>query len=168
MQLIDYSQLTPAQRGQLLEIQLPSEQQCFAGDIADALYLLLGCGSDQRRGVALLLDDVPRAFLLLQRGAFLPAWGQPDAAMMTALQVDRRFQGQGLGRFCMQALPALLRTMWPDLRRLQLSVDRANLGALALYRATGWRESGNGFRARVGYEQQMSLLLAGSTFDRCG
>ena len=159
MHLTDYRDLTPTQREQLLDIQLRPEQQPFAGDMASALYTLLSSDSPDRRGVVLLLDNVPRAFLLLQRGAFLAPWARADAATINALQVDQGVQGRGLGRFCMQALPGLVRQLWPEVHRLQLSVDPDNHAALALYRASGWLDSGDGYRARQGYECQLTLLL---------
>lgn len=159
MQLIDYRDLSKAQREQLIDIQVHPEQQRYAGDMAGALYILLSTDSDDMRGVVVLLDAVPRAFLLLQRGAFLPPWAHVDAATINALQVDRRFQGRGLGRFCMQALPGLVRAIWPDVRRLQLSVDPDNHAALALYRGSGWIDTGNGYHARQGYECQLTLML---------
>ncbi|WP_342623351.1 GNAT family N-acetyltransferase [Pseudomonas alkylphenolica] len=159
MQLIDYRDLSQAQRDQLAGIQVQPEQLRYCGDMASALYILLGTESDDMRGVVLLLDAEPRAFLLLQRGAFLPPWAAADAATINALQVDRRLQGRGLGRFCMQALPDWVRACWPDVRRLQLSVEPDNHAALALYRGTGWIDSGNGYRARKGYECQLTLML---------
>jgi ribosomal protein S18 acetylase RimI-like enzyme len=159
VQLIDYRDLSQTQRDHLLDIQLHPEQQRYAGDMASALHLLLSTDSDDMRGVVVVLDALPRAFLLLQRGAFLPPWAQVDAATINALQVERRFQGRGVGRFCMQALPGLVRALWPEVRCLQLSVDPDNHAALALYRATGWIDSGNGYRARKGFERQLTLML---------
>ncbi|MND90343.1 GNAT family N-acetyltransferase [Pseudomonas sp. Hg3Tf] len=159
VQLTDYRDLSQTQRDQLIDIEVHPEQRHFAGDISSALYILLSVDSDDMRGVVVLLDSVPQAFLLLQRGAFLPAWAEADAAMLSALQVDRRQQGQGLGRFCMTALPSLVRTVWPDVGRLQLSVDLDNHAALAFYQATGWTYTGDGYRARRGFERQMTLLL---------
>lgn len=159
MQLMDYRDLNHAQRAQLFDIQLHPEQQQYAGDVASTLHVLLSCTSDHRRALVLVLDEVPQALLLVQRGAFLPAWAKVGAATMMALQVDKRVQGRGLGRCCMNALPAVVRAMWPDVDRLQLSVDRDNHPALGLYRATGWEDSGDGYRARSGYELCMTLML---------
>jgi ribosomal protein S18 acetylase RimI-like enzyme len=159
VQLIDYRDLNRAQRAQLLDIQLQPEQQRYAGDVASALYLLLNCQSDHRRALVIVFDSVPRGLLLLQRGAFLPTWAKPGAAMITALQVDERLQRRGLGRGCMEALPAATRAMWPDVECLQLSVARDNHSALGLYRATGWKDSGDGYPARSGHEWCMTLML---------
>ncbi len=103
--------------------------------------------------------DQDQGFLLLKRGAHLPPWARHDAATLHALQVDWRAQGQGLGRWCLAALPARVREVWPQVRCLQLSVDTDNQAALRLYRAAGWVDSGEGYRGRVGYERQMTLML---------
>ncbi|MFS0828850.1 GNAT family N-acetyltransferase [Pseudomonas phoenicis] len=158
MQLIDYRDLTQAQQAQVLDIHLPPEQRRHAGDAASALYLARN-PSEQQRCLVLVHRHVPRGLLLLQRGVFLPAWAAADAAMLIALQVDRRYQGQGLGRACLQALPAVVRALWPDIGRLQLSVAPDNHLAQRLYRHSGWSDSGLGHRARDGYELSMSFAL---------
>ncbi len=159
MQLIDYRDLCPAQREQLIEIEVLAEQVRFAGDIASALYRLLSVDSDDRRGVVLLMNSEPKAFMLLERRAFLPAWADPQAIMLSALQVDRRCQGRGAGRFCMAALPSMARSLWPDARRLELSVAADNQAAIALYLSTGWVDAGNGYRGRIDYERRLILRL---------
>ncbi|MDZ5604694.1 GNAT family N-acetyltransferase [Pseudomonas sp. RP23018S] len=158
MHLIDYRDLSAAQRAQVLDIHLSPEQQRYAGDVESALYLLHAC-SERQCCLVMLVEQRPRGLLLLQRGAFLPTWAEPDAAMLIALQVDQRAQGQGLGRACMQALPAVVRALWPDIGRLQLSVAPENVAAVGLYQATGWVHSGPGYRTAQGQELSMSLLL---------
>lgn len=159
MQLIDYRDLTPIQRSQLIDIEVRPEQIRFAGDVANALYILVSTRADDRRGIAIVHEGVPRGFMLIERAPFLPFWAQADAAALCAFQIDQRMQGQGLGRFCMGALPVLVRALWPEVRLLQLSVDPENQAALGLYLSTGWRDTGTGCRARQGYERQLSLML---------
>lgn len=158
-QLIDYHELSQLQRDQLNDVAVLPDQLGYAGDIPSGLFRLLDSQSQDIRALVLLVDGVPRGFMLLQRAAFLPAWAQADAATLHAVQVDHRFQGQGLWTWCMQALPALVRASWPDVGRLQLSVDPLNHAALACYRATGWMDSGKGFRARIGHECQLTYVL---------
>ncbi|WP_312933461.1 GNAT family N-acetyltransferase [Pseudomonas sp.] len=158
MHLTDYRDLTAAQRAQLLDIRLSPEQQRHAGDVESALYLLQAC-SERQCCLVMLVEQRPRGLLLLQRGAFLPNWAEPHAAMLIALQVDQEVQGQGLGRACMQALPGVVRALWPDIHCLQLSVAPENVAALALYRATGWVHGGPGYRTPQGEELSMTLLL---------
>jgi ribosomal protein S18 acetylase RimI-like enzyme len=159
IQLLDYHALNPQQLDQLSDIAVLPDQLIYSGDIASGLYMLVNTQSKDIRALVWLVDDVPRGFMLLQRGAFLPPWAETDAATLHAVQVDHRFQRRGLWTSCMRVLPAMLEASWPEIRRLQLSVDPLNQGALACYRATGWVDSGTGFRTRNGYECQLSFVL---------
>lgn len=159
LQLVNYTELAPALHEPLRRIELLPAQRQFAGDIEGALYTLLSTPGECICGLVLLLDGQPQGFMLLRRGALLPPWAQADAATLHSLQIDRRVQQRGLGRFCLGALPAQVRQLWPQVRRLQLSVDADNQTALGLYQAQGWRDSGEGFRARVGFERQLTFML---------
>jgi GNAT superfamily N-acetyltransferase len=103
--LTPYPDLSPLQLQQLLEIEIRPEQKMYSGDVDTALYTLLGCPDDDIQGFALLVSEVPRAFLLLKHGRFVPHWAHPQAATLHALQVHWRLQGRGLGRACLEALP---------------------------------------------------------------
>jgi ribosomal protein S18 acetylase RimI-like enzyme len=157
--LVSHEQLTLVQRQQLLDIEVHPAQKDFSGDIHGALATLLDRPGADIRGFALLHDEVPRAFLLLKRGAFLAPWADRDAATLHALQVDRRLQRQGLGRQCLAQLPQAARQLWPDIAQLQLSVDAENQAGLGLYLALGWVDSGEAYRGRIGYERRLSLRL---------
>lgn len=159
LQLIHYAEMTPAQRACLAAIEVLPAQRAFAGDIEGALYTLCGAKGDDVRGLALLADEVPRAFMLLKRGAHLPPWARTDAATLHALQVDWRQQGRGLGRSCLAQLPQRVREVWPQVGCLQLSADADNQAALGLYRAAGWVDTGQGYKGRTGYERQMTLVF---------
>ena len=158
MQLSDYDQLNPVQRERLKGLEVHPEQQLHAGAIDSALYLLSSANREQIRGLVLLLDGEPCGFMLLQRG-LRASWSEPGAATVSALQIDRRYQGRGLWRLCMQALPGWVHGVWPEVERLQLSVDPGNQAAIACYRATGWHDTGNGYPARVGYERRFTFLI---------
>ena len=158
MQLSDYDQLSPVQRERLSRLEVHAEQRLHAGAIDSALYLLSSASHEQMRGLVLLLEGDPCGFLLLQRG-LCASWSEPRAVTVSALQIDRRYQGRGLWRLCMQALPAWVQGVWPEIERLQLSVDPANQTAMACYRATGWQDTGNGYPARVGHERRFTFLI---------
>jgi ribosomal protein S18 acetylase RimI-like enzyme len=159
VQLVDYLDLTPEQRQQLLDIEVTPEQKDFSGDIASALYSLVGLSEDAVRGFALLVEGVPLAFLLVKRGQMLAPWAHAQAATVNALQVDYRQQKRGLGRACLAALPAAVGRVWPQVIRLELSVDAGNEAALGLYRAMGWVDQGEAYKGRVGFERRMVLGL---------
>ena len=157
--LTPYPDLSPLQLQQLLEIEIRPEQKMYSGDVDTALYTLLGCPDDDIQGFALLVSEVPRAFLLLKHGRFIPHWAHPQAATLHALQVHWRLQGRGLGRACLEGLPGAARQAWPGVRQLELSVDADNTAAIGLYQAFGWVDSGEAYRGRIGYERRFVLAL---------
>lgn len=157
--LAPYETLTAAQQQQLASLEVHPEQLAYSGDIDCALNSLLVNPSPGIKGFALLADDVPVAFLLLKRPPFLPAWASQDTATLHALQVDRRCQGQGYGKACLQALPEVARQAWPEINGLELSVDAHNEAALGLYLKQGWVDRGDAYKGRIGYERRMALAF---------
>ncbi|KIQ59321.1 GNAT family N-acetyltransferase [Pseudomonas fluorescens] len=158
-QLVPYEALTPQQREQVEAIEIHPAQMQYAGDIHGALHTLLSRPGPGVKGFALVANDVPVAFLLLKRPPVLPAWANEHSATLHALQVDHRVQGQGYGKACLEALPAVARAAWPEIRGLELSVDADNAAAIGLYTRLGWVDSGEAYRGRIGYERRMGLMF---------
>jgi GNAT superfamily N-acetyltransferase len=104
--LAPYETLTAAQQQQLASLEVHPEQLAYSGDIDCALNSLLVNPNPGIKGFALLADEIPVAFLLLKRPPCLPHWADEHSATLHALQVDRHQQGRGLGKACLQALPA--------------------------------------------------------------
>ncbi|MDU8499844.1 GNAT family N-acetyltransferase [Pseudomonas syringae] len=158
--LVDYHDLNASQRQQLGHLEVTQEQTQFSGDIYTALNTLLVNPSPNVCGFVLLGDDKPVGFFLLKRGDCLPHWAQEElAATLHALQIDHREQGKGLGKACLQALPATLRLKWPDITHLMLSVDADNSAAIGLYSGQGWVDTGEAYRGRIGFERRLVLTL---------
>ncbi|MBC3338864.1 MULTISPECIES: N-acetyltransferase [Pseudomonas] len=157
--LAPYETLTAVQQQQLATLEVHPEQLPYSGDIYCALNSLQVNPSPGIRGFALLADDIPVAFLLLKRPPCLPHWASEHSATLHALQVDRHQQGRGLGKACLQALPAAARQAWPQITALELSVDSDNVAAMSLYLQQGWVDRGEAYKGRVGYERRLSLLF---------
>ncbi|WP_260956932.1 GNAT family N-acetyltransferase [Pseudomonas citri] len=157
--LVSYEDLTPLQREQVAAIEIHPEQIRFSGDVHGALHTLLSPPGPGVKGFALLAGEVPVAFLLLKRPPMLPAWANEHSATLHALQVDHRAQGKGYGKACLQALPAVARATWPEIRGLELSVDADNASAIGLYTRLGWVDSGEAYKGRIGYERRMGLVF---------
>lgn len=155
--LVPYETLNAHQRQQVQAIEVHQEQIRFCGDIHGALHTLLSKPGPGVEGFALLVEDIPVAFLLLKRPPVLPAWADEHSATLHALQVDQRHQGKGYGKACLHALPDVARQAFPQIKGLELSVDADNVAAIALYAKFGWVDSGEAYRGRIGYERRMGL-----------
>jgi GNAT superfamily N-acetyltransferase len=157
--LVAYEALTAVQRQQASAIEVHPEQLPFCGDMYCALNSLLAKPSPGVKGFALLADDIPVAFLLLKRPPCLPHWADAHSATLHAFQVDRRQQGSGFGKACLQALPTAALETWPQIKALELSVDTDNVAAMGLYLGAGWVDSGEAYKGRVGYERKLKWVF---------
>ncbi|MGO4800212.1 GNAT family N-acetyltransferase [Pseudomonas sp. W22_MBD1_FP4] len=157
--LVAYEALTAVQRQQASAIEVHPEQLPFCGDMYCALNSLLAKPSPGVKGFALLADDIPVAFLLLKRPPCLPHWADAHSATLHAFQVDRRQQGRGFGKACLQILPTAAIETWPQIKALELSVDTDNVAAMGLYLGAGWVDSGEAYKGRVGYERKLKWVF---------
>ena len=60
---------------------------------------------------------------------------------LRGLLIDAARQGQGIGHAAFTALPDHLRSTYPELDAVWLTVDTPNTAAIRLYEATGWQRS---------------------------
>ena len=153
--LCAYEDLTPRQCEQLRQIEVRPEQIAFCGTIDSALHSLPARPHAGIKGLVLLVDEVPVAFLLLKREPLLAHWAAVGSATLHALQVDSRAQGQGLGKACLRELPQAIDQFWPEIDQLMLSVSPFNTSALAFYLSQGWVEQGEAYRG----ERRLVLSL---------
>lgn len=157
--LVVYQDLSDTQCLQLEQLEVHRQQLDFCGDIHCALNTLLVRPSPNIKGFVLLADEMPVGFFMLKRDDCLPHWAQAGSATLHALQIDYRQQGKGLGKACLDALPAAVHLAWPDIDQLMLSVDADNLPAMRLYASHGWVDTGEAYRGRIGFERRLALQL---------
>ena len=153
--LCAYEDLTPLQRKQLRTIEVRPDQIAFCGNIESALHSLPAQPHAGIKGLALLSDELPVAFLLLKREPLLAHWAEAGSATLHAFQVDSRVQGLGLGKACLRELPRAIQQFWPEISQLMLSVSPFNASALAFYLSQGWTEQGEAYRG----ERRLVLSL---------
>lgn len=153
--LCTYDDLTAEQRQQLRAINVHPEQLPYCGDIECALYSLPATPHAGIKGFVLLGDDLPVAFLLLKRAPLLAHWAEPGSATVHAFQVDKRLQGQGIGKTCLNLLARQLHGYWPEINQLMLSVSPFNTSALHFYKGQGWIEGGEAYQG----ERCLTLAL---------
>lgn len=160
--LTPYESLSPTQQRQLLEIALLPEQVRHVGDIHGGLHTLTARPVVDRQGFVLLIDDIPQGFFVLKRRSLLPDWARDRPRITTtlhALMIDKGFQGLGLGKRCLRALPGLARALWPDTEQLMLAVEAGNHPARQLYLTLGWQDLPESNPEHASVERLMLLRL---------
>lgn len=104
----------------------------------------------------MILDDTPRlSFHAIHAGADLVGmfkldplyperhdFADPTDLGLRGVLIDRGQQGRGFGARAMAALPAYASALYPEKRRLVLTVNLLNPAAYASYRKAGFRDTG--------------------------
>lgn len=96
--LCAYEDLTPRQREQLREIEVRPEQIAFCGTIESALHSLPVQPQAGIKGLVLLNDELPVAFLLLKREPLLAHWAEPGCATFARTTGRQPCSGPGIGQ----------------------------------------------------------------------
>ena len=73
--------------------------------------------------------------------------------------IDKGFQGLGLGKQCLRALPELTQALWPATEQLMLAVEAGNHPARQLYLTLGWQDLPESDADHAGVERLMLLPL---------
>lgn len=94
--------------------------------------------------MAILLGDTVIGYYRIERSArSLTGRGVDRYALgLRSFQLDRAWQGRGLGTAAMQALLADLGARWANARTLLLTVSPRNTAALRVYLRTGFADQG--------------------------
>lgn len=131
-----------ALRSAVLGLHVHPEQYAYVSStdvsLADAEQCL---GSTP---MAILLENTPVGYYRIEHTARSVADRDFDVPSLglRSFFIDTRWQGRGFGVPALRALCADLVTRHPDARLLVLTVNCRNLAALALYRRTGFVDSG--------------------------
>jgi ribosomal protein S18 acetylase RimI-like enzyme len=139
---VTLSPLTDDLRAGVLAIEVLPEQVRFAGTPAAAMPV--ADREPARESVVILRDGAVVGYFQLDTRSVPGAPAAQDIIGLRGLAIDRRAQGQGVGRGAMLALPAYVRERFPQRRFVALTVNVDNPPAIALYRGTGFVETGTG------------------------
>lgn len=134
--------VTASLRPAVLGVAVHPDQLPFVGRVGDSLADVEVCpGSD---ALALLVDDAVVGYVRIDRRA--SALGDlplaEGAVALRSFMIDARRQGEGLGRRALAAIHAWIDGRHPDRERIVLTVNVRNEAAVYVYRAAGYRESG--------------------------
>lgn len=169
VRLLAWPALDAAQREAVNRLRISQEHESFAGTIARAVAECEANSGDDLCGVAVVDGHEVVGFLVMKRRTRAPDWALPDDAVLSALRIDQRQQGRGLGSMALALLPAWVRAWWPEARCLALSVDEHNAAGIKTYARAGWIDQGVRVAGRIGFVRYMRLVLDGmSTPGRGG
>lgn len=106
----------------------------------------MGDADPGRVSVAMLVREVPVGMFALDRGGYLREFDDdPHAVLLRAFYVAPEHQGHGYGRAAVAALPSFVRDRLPDVRRVVLTVNHQNPGAIKTYLAGGFSDTGRNY-----------------------
>ena len=146
----------PEQRERVLALALHEAQQPFVSPMAQTLSEL-----HARLGAHLVWHDAQIAgfFLIDQDYATHYPFAQPGSVGLRSFLVDKHFQGLGLAKRCLLALPAYLQAQQIKADAVFLTVNRINEAAIPLYRQCGFVDTG-ALYLDGGYGPQHIMRLA--------
>lgn len=153
---IELRPLADGMREAVLALGLGPGQDQFSG--APARTLPLGDANASREHVVIVRGEVPVGYFQLDRNSVPGAPGGPDVIGLRALLVDVAAQGQGVASGAMAALPAYVRSRFPERRRVALTVNVTNPAAIAIYRRAGFADTGEVYRGGPAGPQHVLVL----------
>jgi len=155
IRIVRWEELSPSQKIDVENLKISDQQIEYAGPIHRAVDACASDLSGDIQGAAIFDGDVIVGFLVLKRRSSSPNWALPGAAVISALRIDSRYQGLGLGTAALRYLPEWLLTHWTDTTSIMLSVDEENNAGRRSYAKAGWIDLGTRDKGRIGWVRYM-------------
>lgn len=146
----------PEQRERVLGLSLHETQQAFVAPIAQTLAEIHSQLSAHLIGHG---EQVAGFFLIDQDYAQHYPFASADSVGLRNFFIDQRFQGLGLAKRSLQALPDYLRAQRIAASAVFLTVNCKNEAAIPLYRQCGFEDTGELY-LDGGYGPQHIMRLA--------
>jgi GNAT superfamily N-acetyltransferase len=144
-----------ALRERVLALRPRPDQEGFAGVPPTTL-------ADAERhgalGVAVLDDEEPVGFFVLDARGVPGGGSHPRAVGLRSFFVDARHQGRGIGSAALRALPPLVAERFPAATGVVLTVNVSNPLARRVYLRCGFRDTGVLYHGGELGAQQVLLL----------
>lgn len=151
--------LTDAERQAVSTLSVTDEQVEFAGSVERAMQTCDANADGNVAGLAIMESQQIVGFLVLKRGASLPAWAKAADAVISAMRIDLAHQGKGFGTLALRAVFDWVLRQWPASTRLVLSVDEENAPGRRAYEKAGFIDSGLREQGRIGWVRYMARAL---------
>ncbi|MEJ5125397.1 GNAT family N-acetyltransferase [Comamonas sp. MYb21] len=146
----------PEQRERVLALSLHEAQQPYVAPMAQTLAELHPGLSAHLIGHG---EQIAGFFLIDQDYAQHYPFASADSVGLRSFFVDQRFQGMGLAKRSLQALPAYLQAQGMAATAVFLTVNCKNAAAIPLYRQCGFADTGELYLGG-GYGPQHIMRLA--------
>jgi ribosomal protein S18 acetylase RimI-like enzyme len=156
IELLSWWSLSSSQREAVLALQVSPIQIEYAGPIERAVASIGDSASENLAGIAVLRAEEVVGFLVLKRNDKAPTWAGPGMAVVSALRVDQRCQGGGIGSQALLSLESWVHAYWPESTVIALSVDEENSRGIAAYVRAGFIDWGKREQGRIGWVRYMS------------
>jgi GNAT superfamily N-acetyltransferase len=151
--------LTDVERQAVSTLSVTAEQVEFAGSVERAMQTCDANADGNVAGLAIIERRQVVGFLVLKRGASLPAWALASDAVISAMRIDLAHQGKGFGTLALRAVFDWVRQQWPASTRLVLSVDEDNAPGRRAYEKAGFVDSGLREQGRIGWVRYMARAI---------
>lgn len=152
--------LSARQQSQVLVLRIDHVQGEQAGTIERAAAAAAERSAADACGLAILAAEEVAGVLMLKRRSKAPAWAPPEVSVVSALRVDPKHRGQGIGSQALAALPSWLGAHWPECNSLAISVAEENAKGIKAYERAGFKDNGIREQSRTGWVRYMSKWLA--------
>jgi ribosomal protein S18 acetylase RimI-like enzyme len=159
IRILGWEKLSPIQKIDVENLTISDQQIEYAGRTHRAIDACISDLTGDVQGAAIFDGEVIAGFLVLKRGNAAPGWASVGAAVISALRIDLRFQGLGIGTAALRQLPEWLSTHWADVTSIMLSVDEENEAGRRSYAKAGWVDLGTRDKGRIGWVRYMKRDL---------
>lgn len=154
-----WQDIDAAQKAEAAQLSISEHQEQFAGPTSRAVAASASDISGNVQGLVIFEHDVVVGMVVLKRRGALPEWAVRRAAVVSALRIDQRFQGRGIGTAALKHLPAWLAREWPEITCIMLSVDEDNGPGRRAYEKAGWMDRGIRAEGQIGWVRFMRFDL---------
>lgn len=155
LEIKDCRELSELLLQRLRSLRIAERQVDYGGTFDDSVATALRGPAGSVRGFCFVRDGAIVGMVIMKRPPQSPDWVPSDAISLHGLKIASEYQGRGLGRLGFEIAVRQAFETWPDAKRLVLSVDAENRGALSVYRDFGMKDSGPVFAGRVGMEHRL-------------
>ena len=152
--------VTALDRDEIRKLTLDPDQEQFAGlvdDVFDALQT--SPHPKMEHPFAIVAGTRTVGFFVLREKRALPDWAPRDAVTLHSFRICQACQGMGYGRAGIALATSWVRDRRRDAPQLMLAVNARNVPAKALYRKSGFCDTGDIVHGPIGDQHILALRL---------